>query len=268
MIGQNFKEREANSFKRPYDPVATAGGVFGVVFVLGIMAALPVIADAASSGDEVNTNGPEPFEYIEALLLKEGEIKDPNKMPDRIVPALPTAPEEVLPLDKQENKPEEKKPEKQKPQADAVTDEKLRQVFDKARAFAEIQDNYVPEGHPDGVPDGDVTDPNLASLGATYGHRIKALFLERWVVPTLLSQDVLKGLSAKVNIKVDLDMSIVSATFVRKSGNPMFDDSVQNAIDRVIKEVRTLPAPPEAIAPNIFGGGINLKFNGKEASYE
>jgi hypothetical protein len=264
----NEKELEAGPFKRQNDPAALAGGIFGVVLVLGLVIALPVIADAAASRDEGKNSGPEPFEYIEARLLKQGEVKDPDKMPDRIVPALPTAPEDVLPLDKQENKPEEKKDEKQKPQADAVTDDKLRQVFDKARAFAEIQDNYIPEGSPDGVPDGDVTDPNLASLGATYGHRIKAIFLERWVVPTLLSQDVLKGLSTKINIKVDLDMVIVSATFIKKSGNPMFDDSVQNAIDRVIKEVRTLPPPPEAIASNIFGGGINLKFNGKEATYE
>jgi hypothetical protein len=175
----------------------------------------------------------------------------------------------VLPLDRNENKPEpEKKEEKPKPQADAVTDDKLRQIFDKARAFAEIQDDYVPEGHPDGVPDGDVTDPALASLGATYGHRIKRIFLERWVVPTLLSEAVLKKLSAKVNIRVDINMVITSSKFLSKSGNAMFDDSVQNAIDRVQQEVRTLPPPPEAIASNIFGGGINLKFNGREAIYE
>jgi hypothetical protein len=63
-------------------------------------------------------------------------------------------------------------------------------------------------------------------------------------------------------------MVITSVKFLDKSGNAMFDDSVQNAIDRVRQEVRTLPPPPEAIASNIFGGGINLKFNGREATYE
>ncbi len=262
-------ETENYPFKHTMDPLAAASGAGGVLTVLSILIALPVIATAHKAAESSTDTGQEPFEYIEARLLKWGEIKDPNALPDRIVPALPTAPDEVLPLDRNAEKPEPpKKEEKPKAQADAVSDEKLRQVFEKARAFAEIQDNFIPEGHPDGVPDGDVTDPALASLGATYGHRIKRLFLDRWVVPTLLSQKALEKLSAKVNIKVDLDMNIISVKFLKKSGNAMFDDSVQNAIDRVQQEVRTLPAPPEAIASNIFGGGINLKFNGKEASYE
>ena len=87
-------------------------------------------------------------------------------------------------------------------------------------------------------------------------------------MPTLLSEGVLRKLKAKVNIRVDIDMVIISVNFLNKSGNRMFDDSVQNAIDRVRAEVRSLPPPPEAIASNIFGGGINLKFKGKEASYE
>ncbi len=264
------KPIEELSHQRKTDPVAVAGGTFGVVLVAGIIWALPVIAAAGGAIDDgVSEEGTEPFEYIEARLLKFGEIKDPKALPDRIVPAQPTAPENVLPLDRNENKEEpEEKEEKPKPQADAISDDKLRQVFEKARAFAEIQDDYIPEGHPDGVPDGDVTDPALASLGATYGHRIKRLFLERWVVPTLLSEATLKKLSAKINIRVDIDMAITSTKFLRKSGNPMFDDSVQTAIDRVQKEVRNLPPPPEAIASNIFGGGINLKFNGREATYE
>jgi hypothetical protein len=92
--------------------------------------------------------------------------------------------------------------------------------------------------------------------------------LERWVVPTLLPQNVLEKLGAKVNIRVDVNMVIIQVKFLKKSGNAMFDDSVQNAIDRVRTEERTLPEPPEAIASNIFGGGINIKFNGREATYE
>ena len=254
--------------RRRLDPIALVFGFVGVFGVVGILLSLPAISRA----DDSPRKSPyehEPFEYVEARLLKFGEIKDDTKLPDRIVPALPTAPEEVLPLDTNENKPEpEIEEDEPEPQRDAVTDDKLREVFDKARAFAEIQDDYIPEGHPDGVPDGDVTDPALASLGATYGHRIKRIFLERWIVPTLLSEEQLKKLRVKVNIQVGADMTIGEIEFLRRSGNAMFDDSVQNAIDIVIKEERVLPAPPEAIAPRIFGGGINLKFHGKDAQYE
>ena len=265
-----YAEKPVEEYRQPNrtDPIALAGGSLGVVIVMGVVLALPFLASAAVSLSEQQSETP-PFEYIEARLLKFGEIKDKEALPDRIVPALPTAPEAVLPLDRNERKPPPKKTEKPpKKQAGAVTDDKLREVFDKARAFAEIQDDYVPEGHPDGVPEGEVTDPALASIGATYGHRIKRIFLERWVVPTLLPQNVLEKLGAKVNIRVDVNMVIIQARFLKKSGNAMFDDSVQNAIDRVRTEVRTLPEPPEAIASNIFGGGINIKFNGREATYE
>ena len=255
--------------KHRTDPFALAGGICGVLTVLGVLLALPVIATAGSPEEGRSDSNQEPFEYVEARLLKWGEIKDPDALPDRVVPALPTAPEEVLALDRNAEKKEpEKKVEKPKRQAGAVTDDKLRQVFDRARAFAEIQDNYIPEGHPDGVPDGDVTDPALASLGATYGHRINRIFLERWVVPTLLSEKAKDKSKAKVLIRVDVNMVITDVKFIKKSGNAMFDDSVQTAIDRVRQEVRTLPAPPEMLASKIYGGGIVLKFNGRDAQYE
>ena len=255
--------------KRPSDPIAIAGGILGVVMVLASLVALPVIASAGSAPESLDYGEAEPFEYVEARLLKFGEIKDPDALPDRIVPALPTAPEDVLALDRNAEKKEpEKKAEKPKRQAGAATDDRLRQVFDKARAFAEIQDDYVPEGHPDGVPDGDVTDPALASLGATYGRRINRLFLERWVVPTLLSEKVKDKSKVKVLIRVDINMVITEVRFLKRSGNAMFDNSVQTAIDRVRQEVRTLPPPPEVLASKIFGGGIVLKFNGRDAQYE
>lgn len=255
--------------KRPTDPFAVAGGIFGVVMVLASLVALPVIATARPPLESDDVGDAEPFEYVEARLLKWGEIKDPEALPDRIVPALPTAPEEVLALDRNAEKKEPaKKVEKPKRQAGAVTDDKLRQVFDRARAFGEIQDDFIPEGHPDGVPDGDVTDPALASLGATYGRRINRLFLERWVVPTLLSEKIKDKSKVKVLIRVDINMVITDVKFLKKSGNSMFDNSVQTAIDRVRQEVRTLPPPPEALAAKIFGGGIALKFNGRDAQYE
>ncbi len=264
------KPSERYVHTRRADPIAVVGGLTSTVGIALLFVFLPIIAAASRALVEVDESDVPPFEYIEARLLKFGEEKDKEALPDRIVPALPTAPEEVLPLDRKENKPPPPKPVAKKPkrQAQAVTDSKLRQVFDKARAFAEIQDDYVPEGHPDGVPDGDVTDPKLASIGATYGHRIKRVFVEHWVVPTLLSEAQLKKLRAKVNFKFDINMVIVSAKFTKKSGNRMFDDSVQNAIDQVRAKVRSLPPPPEAIASNVFGGGINITFNGREASYE
>ena len=251
------------------DPVAFAGGSASVLLLCALVLALPTIAKASGLFSLDDDGAGEPLEYIEARLLKYGEIKDKEALPDRIVPALPTAPEEVVPLDRDAQKPEPKvKTVKEKPQSDAVLDDKLRQVFDKARAFAEIQDEYVPEGHPDGVPDGDVTDPALASIGATYLHRIRRIINERWRVPTLIPEGELKTLKARMLLRFDIDMTISRVKFLKRSGNRLFDDSAQNAIDRVRQEVRTLPDPPEAIAGRIFDTGIVMNFNGADAQYE
>ncbi|MBN2529260.1 MAG: TonB C-terminal domain-containing protein [Deltaproteobacteria bacterium] len=247
------------------DPVALAGGTAGVIVFVVLMLLLPLL-QKAGVGVDSDASQEAPFEYIEARLLKSGEIKDEKELPDRIVPAKPTAPKEVIPLDRKENKPEPpKKEEKPERQVDAQDDDKLREVFDKARAFAEIQDDYVPEGHPDGVPDGDVTDPNLASLGATYGRRITRFIKERWVVPTLISDAERKGLKVKVNLKFNAEMTIIEYRIMKPSGNQMFDDSVKNAIERTQKEVRHLPEPPEAIASRIYGGGLALTLHGADA---
>lgn len=257
------KDTDEKPLKRYADPVALAAGASGVIAILVGALLLPMIAAAVE--EPTPRSAAQPFEYVEARLLKLGEIKDEKELPDRIVPALPTAPEEILPLDADENKEEVDDPDKVENQPDAVTDDQLRQVFDKARAFAEIQDDYVPEGAPDGVPDGDVTDPALASIGNTYAHKLMRVFADRLVYPTLLSDEELRRLKAKVHFTVDVDMVITDVELVSKSGNAMFDDAVMNAIDKVRAEVRNLPAPPEAIAPIVFGGGVNLTFNGADA---
>jgi hypothetical protein len=248
------------------DGVAFTGGSISVLALIGLLLALPTLAAANGIFGSDPYPDDKPFEYIEARLLKFGEIKDKEAMPDRIVPALPTAPENVLALDKNEQKEEpEKKTKREKRQQAAAVDDKLRKVFEKARAFAEIQDDYVPEGHPDGVPDGDVTDPALASMGSTYGYRIKKIINERLTVPNLISKEQLNKLKVKILLKFDIDMTIVQFKFLRKSGNRLFDDSIQNAIDRVRTEVRQLPSPPEAIAGVVFGKGIAITLHGADA---
>ncbi len=108
------------------------------------------------------------------------------------------------------------------------------------------------------------SDKKLEELGATYGHKIKSIFMEKWILPSALSTEELEGLTAKVNMKFNLDMSIISTSIINSSGNKLFDDSVLGAIDRVRKESPSLPSPPEEIEANVFGGGINVKFKGAE----
>ncbi|MBN2804604.1 MAG: TonB C-terminal domain-containing protein [Deltaproteobacteria bacterium] len=251
-------------FKHTKDPVALVLGSGGVIAAIVAMLLLPLVTRA--SAEKSDQQAGEPFEYVEARILKFGEIKDDTKLPDRIVPPMPTAPEEIIPLDRDENKEEPpKKEEIEEKQPDAVTDDKLRQVFEKARAFAEIQDDYVPEGHPDGVPDGDVTDPLLASMGATYGRKITKYIKERWIVPTLISDKEKAELHVKILIKFDSEMTITEFKILKGTKNRLFDDSVTNAVERTQKEVKHLPEPPDEVAPMIYGGGLVITLHGADA---
>ena len=93
---------------------------------------------------------------------------------------------------------------------------------------------------------------------------IKRVIKERLSIPNLISDEQLKKLKAKILLKFDIDMSIVQFKFLRRSGNRLFDDSIQNAIDRVRTEVRALPTPPEAIAGVVFGRGIAITLHGTD----
>ena len=69
----------------------------------------------------------------------------------------------------------------------------------------------------------------------------------------------------KILLKFDIDMTIVQFKILKRSGNRLFDDSIQNAIDRVRAEVKRLPTPPEAIAGVVFGRGIAITLHGADA---
>ena len=250
---------------RNADPVALVGGFTGLFATLVGMLLLPSVLGAVTVATHPQAPAQDPFSYVEARLLRKGEIKEPDRLPDRIVPQLPTAPEEVLPLDRQERKPQVEAKPVEKKQRDAGDDDKRRQVFDRARAFDEIQDDYVPVGHPDGVPDGDVSDPALASAGDMYAREISQLISERWVISTLISDAERKKLRVTVLLRFNASMGISAFQITHKSGNALFDDSVLHAIERLQTEVRRLPDPPEAVAPRVFGGGLSIRLHGVDA---
>jgi len=241
-------------------------GASATVVIHGLVAGIIVFLSLSSAGGKTMDSSAKPINFIAARLVRQGKPPDPKKLPDRIVPALPTAPPKTIPLDQNEAKaPPPQKP-KEEAQPDAVKDDKLRKVFNRARAFGEVTDNNVEEGSPDGVPEGEVTDPNEAALGDLYATRLYRLFKDRWVVPTLIAEKELDKMSCQVVIQLDADLSIHKFQIFKSSGNQLFDDSVLNAIQRVRDEVRKLPEPPSEIAPILFSAGMVLRFHGKDAS--
>jgi len=237
--------------------------IFDLVFVGIIMlfihggGILGLVSDEEEEETEVS--------FIVARLVKLGTPpEDTDSLPHRKVPALATGPKDKIPVSTELNPPENEPPSEEKALPFAVDDPKLREIFDTARAFAEIQDNPTVEGHPDGVPEGEVTDPALAKAGDLYATKLYKMFKNLWVVPSLITEKERQGLVVKVKIEIGTDLKISDYKLVKKSGNGQFDASVVEIFRKLEAEGRKLPEPPDEIAEKLFEGGLVIRFHGKD----
>jgi len=222
------------------------------------------LAGESGKGKEDNFGKKEPIQFIPATLVKLGTPPDPDGVLHRKVPALATGPKDKIPVSTELNVPKKNYPEDEKAPMFAVEDSKIRKVFEKARAFAEITDNPAIEGLPDGVPEGEVTDPSLVKAGNIYATKLYRIFKEMWVVPSYMSQKEIESLMVKVRVIISPDLKISDYKLVKKSGNSGFDASVIEIFKKFETEGRSLPEPPDEIASKLFEGGLEIRFYGKD----
>jgi hypothetical protein len=90
----------------------------------------------------------------------------------------------------------------------------------------------TPEGSKKGVKGGTATDPEMASLKATYQLKVKNAITDRWLIPTTISDDQLATLAGSVTVEVRLaeNGSIISYNFVEQSSNEQFNASIERAL--------------------------------------
>jgi hypothetical protein len=203
-------------------------------------------------------------QFVVATLVKLGTPADPSAPPHRKVPALATGPKGKIPVSTELNPPEVQPADQETAPSFAVDDPKLRKIFDTARAFAEISDHPMVEGLPDGVPEGEVTDPALVKAGDMYATKLYRIFKNLWVVPSLISQKEREGLVVKVRVVISPGLKISDYKIVKKSGNSQFDGSVVEIFKKFDAEGKTLPEPPDEIASKLFEGGLVIRFHGKD----
>jgi hypothetical protein len=208
---------------------------------------------------------PPPVGIVPARLVKLGEQPDPNQLPDRVVPALPTAPDDGIPVAKNIDPPPPKKQRRRQRPLNPVEDDKLRDIFSRIRAFGERTDNYSKAGHPSGVPGGDVSDPALARAGSLWGRKIEKLVNAYVTFPTIIPSDELRRLKCKVEIKVGRDLVPREAKIAKRgtSRNRFFDQAVLDSFEQMrIKRVK-LPRPPQVLESALFGPGLVLTIHGR-----
>jgi outer membrane biosynthesis protein TonB len=233
------------------------GGVVGILLAhIGLpLAFFAIISGLAASG--LADTEPDTFveeQVIEATFVRLGEKRDPDKLPDRKVPIQQTAPDEAIAISKvNEPPPPEKKEEEKKPEK--PIEDPLTRLGDRAQIFAEIQEQRELEGDPNGVEDGTDTE---AKAGNIYAGQLSAFLKRGWTVPTTLADT--SKLETRVTIEITRDLKIGDFEITRSSGEPVYDQSVEDRLNELKTLQTTLPEPPPEIAEQFLGKQVGFNF--------
>lgn len=209
---------------------------------------------------------PPPVGIVPARLVRLGEEPEPEALPDRNVPALPTAPDDGVPVSKRLDPPPPKKqPRKQRP-LNPVEDDKVRDVLSRIRAFGEVTDHATTTGDPSGVPGGDVADPSLAQAGSLWARQVSRTIKAYVTFPTIIAPSELRRLRCKVEVKVGRDLVPQEAEIAERgtSHNRFFDQAVLDSFEQMrLKRVK-LPRPPPPLEDSLFGPGLVITIHGRD----
>lgn len=113
----------------------------------------------------------------------------------------------------------------------------------------------APEGHPDGVVDGEVTSLAQALVGSRYATEIYRCVKTNYSIEALPPERI-AGKSVTAVIRVQKDGTLFDFHIERGSGVPAFDRAVEKAIKRCGK----VSPPPAELASQLHGDGVQLDF--------
>lgn len=236
---------------RRFEPVMVLGLLVTLLLHGGAVVGLILYKRAQAEASKAAPGG----QYVVAKLVRLGEKRDKKKLPNKIVPQMPTEKVRGVNLDADANdKPVVKRKERNR---DAKISDKLRSSLDKAALFAKIQDNIKQEGDPNGVRGGTAT---RGSRGDIYMTRLADLWNRNWSLPSIIGRDAAKKLYVLVVLRIDAKGRIqFPLKFDRKSGNAHFDGSIEAAW----KRIGTIPLPPAERLASVLANGLPLKLNWK-----
>jgi hypothetical protein len=197
-------------------------------------------------------------QVIQARFLQLGEEIDPSQLPNRRVPILRTDVPEPTPSKRAPTEPPP--PRERERQADAVPD-LMQRLSDTAQTFAEREEARVQEGSPDGIEGGE----REASEGDLYAGRLSSFFRRGWQVPTTIDRESLRDLVTVVSVRIGDDLRVETFRVVRPSGNPDFDLSVEQQVQRLVDAQAVIPPPPDEVAANYLGRETSFRYNGRDA---
>jgi hypothetical protein len=193
---------------------------------------------------------------VEARFVRKGIKKDPDKLPDRVVPRKATAPDDSTVVSKDMNPEKPNKPDAGPPPEKAEED-LVKRLGDRVQAFSEISDREL-EGDPDGIEDGTETE---AQAGDIYRGKLVEFFRRGWTIPTTLGDT--SKLTVTTVFLITPALKVGPSEIVKPSGEAMFDQSVEDRFEQLRTLGTTLPEPPPEIADQFVGQEITVRFRGE-----
>jgi hypothetical protein len=217
-----------------------------------------------------------PFSFIPARLLKLGNETPETEMPQREVPALPTAPPEPEVVPNLTPNPDSSiagaRPVPRSPMdidprrlaqrvRRATPDDEVNLVWDRLRQdFPEKGGRSRVRGFLDGDPNGTELDRANARPGDWYATELMQFFQDRWTIPNMISQRELNRLSCKVRIALDSGFRVVDYEMTRGSTNDRYDASVLEVLRRLREDRTPLPPVPSQVRDYIVANGMILTW--------
>lgn len=234
--------------KRGFEPITFFGLIITLLLHGGAVGGVLLYRRAMAAAKAP----PPPPSYVVAKLVRLGKPKDPNKMPDKIVPRPATRMEEGVDYTADADAAPAKK--KKRRDLDAKISDRLRHSLDKAELLAQAQREMEAEGSPDGVAGGTATK---AEGGDPYMTKIADLFTRTWLLPAIIPKGEARKLYVLIVLTIDKNGKIETPIkFDRTSGNAHFDNSISAAWQTINK----IPLPPPDRFAAILANGLALKI--------
>ncbi len=237
--------------------------VGGALFALGAHVALPLLVVLVTSAlAAASATRPDSFveqHVVEARFVRLGKKLDPKKLPNRIVPRKSTAPDKEKVVSKNMNPPPPDKPDAG-PRPENPTPDLLTRLGDRAQAFAEIAEEREKEGDPEGIAEGTEKE---AQVGDIYLGKLVSFLKRGWTIPTTLGDT--SKLVAAASFEITRDLKVGDFKLDKSSGEPLFDQSVEDRLQQLHDSGATLPEPPPDVAYRFVGKTIGVRFSGEGA---
>jgi outer membrane biosynthesis protein TonB len=195
---------------------------------------------------------------VEARFVRLGKKMDPKQLPQRRAPIKTTAPQPGVAVSKEMDPPKPKKPETPPPKQ--AEENPLTHLGDRAQAFAEIAKEREEEGDPQGIEEGTETE---AKAGDLYRGQLVSFFRHGWTIPSTLGDT--SKLTTRARVEITSGRHVGEHEIIKASGNPLFDQSVEDRFNELRSQGTTLPEPPPEVASQFSGTwSLDVNFIGKK----